>query len=172
MALGFCCRSAAAAFPPPLDAGYQEMYDLCFDQARSSFQKWQRLHPDDPMGPASEAASYLFSEFNRLGILQSRFFVDEKQFRQLPKLAPDPAAKQAFDGAIAKSLQLADARLARDPGDANALLAKVLDEGLRADYLALIEGRDLASLRMMKRAGMLADQLLRADPSCYDAYLA
>lgn len=172
LSLGIYCRTGVAALPSPLDAGYHEMYDLHFNQARRNFEQWQRTHPADPMGPTSEAASYLFSEFNRLGILQSRFFVNDKQFKQLPKIAPDPATKEAFDDAISKSLQLADARLARAPADTNALLAKVLDEGLRADYLALIEGRDLASLSMMKRAATLAHQLLRVDPSCYDAYLA
>lgn len=172
LAPGLFSRNVAAASATPLDAGYHEMYDLRFDQARRSFEQWQRLHPTDPMGPASEAASYLFSEFNRLGILHSQFFVDDKQFKQLPKPAPDPAAKQAFESAIGRSLRLAEARLARAPDDTNALLAKVLDDGLRADYLALIEGRNLASLHDMKRAGALAERLLKMDPSCYDAYLA
>ena len=42
----------------------------------------------------------------------------------------------------------------------------------RADYLALIEKRDLASLSYMKGAGVLAERLLSIDPTCYDAYLA
>ncbi|MGH9378595.1 MAG: hypothetical protein ACRD1I_07335 [Terriglobia bacterium] len=169
---GLFSRNAATASATPLDVGYQEMYDLRFDQARRSFEQWQRLHPADPMGPASEAASYLFSEFNRLDILHSQFFVDNKQFKERPRPAPNPAAKQAFESAIGRSLRLANARLAGAPDDTNALLAKVLDDGLRADYLALIEGRNLASLRYMKRAGTLADRLLKTDPSCYDAYLA
>lgn len=171
LAQGFCCRTAAA-LPSPLDAGYHEMYDLRFDQARIDFEQWRKWHPADPMGPASEAASYLFAEFDRLGILRSRFFVDDQQFRQLHTSAPDPAAKHDFENAIAESSRLADARLARAPDDSNALLAKVMNEGLRADYLALIEGRDLASLKAMKRAAALASRLLRIDPTCYDAYLA
>lgn len=167
----FCCR-IVSALPSPLDAGYCAMYDLHFDQARIDFEQWRKLHPADPMGPVSEAASYLFAEFNRLGILRSRFFVDDKQFKQLPKSTPDPAVKQAFEQALKESSRLADERLTRAPGDSNALLAKTMVEGLRADYLALIEGRNLASLQAMKRAAVLADQLLRADPTCYDAYLA
>lgn len=162
----------AAALPSPLDAGYHEMYDLRFDQAHIDFEQWRKLHPADPMGPASEAASYLFAEFNRLGILRSKFFVDDKQFKQLPKSTPDPAVKQAFEQALKESSRLADQRLVRAPGDSNALLAKVMVDGLRADYLALIEGRDLASLQAMKRAATLAARLLRSDPTCYDAYLA
>ena len=42
----------------------------------------------------------------------------------------------------------------------------------RADYLALVEKRYLASLREVKTGRLLAEQLLAKDPSCYDAYLA
>ncbi|MGH9401562.1 MAG: hypothetical protein ACRD2P_05595, partial [Terriglobia bacterium] len=45
LTLWFCSRNAAAAFATPLDAGYHEMYDLHFDQARSDFEQWHTLHP-------------------------------------------------------------------------------------------------------------------------------
>jgi len=70
------------------------------------------------------------------------------------------------------SEQVADRVLERSPRDRNALLAKVMDLGLRSDYLALIEKRYLASLGDMKSAGLLAQQLLAVDPTCYDANLA
>ena len=35
-----------------------------------------------------------------------------------------------------------------------------------------MEKHDLASLAYTKRAGLLAEKLLAADPTCYDAYLA
>ena len=54
----------------------------------------------------------------------------------------------------------------------NALFASFLRMGLRADYLALIEKRYLASLSEIKTGRLLAEQLLAKDPSCYDAYLA
>jgi hypothetical protein len=44
--------------------------------------------------------------------------------------------------------------------------------GLRSDFAALIEKRNLASLRYTKQATAWAGQLLAADPSCYDAHLA
>src|SRR5262245_56069451 len=57
-----------------LDLGYRQMYNLQFDDAHRTFQEWDRQHPEDPMGPVSQAAAYLFAEFDRLKILQSEFF--------------------------------------------------------------------------------------------------
>ena len=44
--------------------------------------------------------------------------------------------------------------------------------GLRSDFAALIEKRNLASLHYTKEATAWAGQLLAADPTCYDAHLA
>jgi len=155
-----------------LEIGYRDMYDLQFDAAHQTFQEWERSHPQDPFGPTSEAAAYLFSEFDRLGILQSEFFVDDGEFRHRARPTPDPKAREAFDSRLKRSEQLADSLLTRNPQDRNALFAKTLDIGLRSDYLALIEKRYLASLKDMKSAGLLAEQLLKLDPTNYDAYVA
>ena len=148
------------------------MYNLQFEEAHRTFNGWEQLHPDDPLGPASDAAAFLFSELDRLGVLQWELFLDDEKFKQTRKLTPDPATRQAFDKALAMSERLADDVLARSPQDRNALLAKIMDQGLRSDYLALIEKRYLASLGYMRKARIFADKLLAMDPSCYDAYLA
>jgi hypothetical protein len=148
------------------------MYNLQFEEAHRTFSAWEQLHPDDPLGPTSDAAAYLFSELNRLGVLRWELFLDDEEFKQSRKLAPELATRQAFDKALAKSEQEAESVLARSPQDENALLAKIMDLGLRSDYLALIEKRYLASLAYMKSAGILAEKLLAIDSSCYDAYLA
>ncbi|MGO9273572.1 MAG: hypothetical protein ACLQOO_25605 [Terriglobia bacterium] len=155
-----------------LETGYREMYDLQFDEAHQTFQEWERSRPDDPFGPTSDAAAYLFSEFDRLGILQLEFFMDDGEFRHRARPTPDPKAREAFDSQLKKSTHLADSLLARTPQDKNALFAKTLDLGLRSDYSALIEKRYVASLRDMKSAGLLAEQLLKLDPTNYDAYVA
>lgn len=172
MAQGSPPPSAVAAAPPTLETGFHQMYNLQFDDAHKTFHEWERLHSDDPLAPSSDAAAYLFAEFDRLGVLQSELFTDDEKFKKSSKLTPDPAARQQFENALAKSDQLADAILARSPRDSNALFAKTLNLGLRSDYTGLIEKRDLASLSYMKSAGILGDKLLAIDPSCYDAYLA
>ncbi len=155
-----------------LDTGYRQMYNLQFEEAHRTFQSWSQTHSQDPMGPTSDGAAYLFAEFDRLGVLQSELFVDNEKFKERHRAQPDPAAKRAFDDTLTKSDQLADAILQSSGRDSNTLLAKVLNLGLRADYLALIEKRNLASLGYIKAAGVLADELLGIDPTCYDAYLA
>jgi len=161
-----------AQSPSWLDTGYDQMYNLQFGEAHRSFAQWQQLHPDDPMGPVSDAAAYLFSEFNRLHILELQFFTDDDAYENRSHVVPDPSAKAGFDRDMASTEQLADRRLAQAPDDANALLAKVMAAGLQGDYLALIERRDLAGLRYIKTGRTLAQQLLQTHPTCYDAYLA
>jgi hypothetical protein len=148
------------------------MYNLQFEQAHASFHQWEKLHPDDPLAPVSDAAAYLFQEFDRLHILQSEFFVHDSNFVKARKLQPDPALKTKFMNALGEAEQKARGILARSPEDENALFASILRLGLLSDYLALIEKRYLASLSEMKRARGLAETLLRKNPNFYDAYLA
>lgn len=156
----------------PLDLGYRQMYNLQFDDAHKTFRDWEQAHPEDPFGPTSDAAAYLFSEFDRLGVLQSQLFVDDAKFKKSRTLTPDPAARQGFENALASSDRIADGILARSSQTRDALFAKAMNQGLRADYAALIEKRYLASVSYVKSAGILAERLLSNDPTYYDAYLA
>ena len=164
--------TAEALAPNEIESGFQSMYNLQFDQAHQDFSAWERLHPDDPLGPVSQAAGYLFAEFARLGILESQLFTSDKNFEARTKLAPDPRVRDAFNGAVTKGDQLADAALKQHPEDTNALFAKVLALGLRSDYVAMIDKQDFAALRYMKQGRILAQQLLKQKPDAYDALLA
>jgi hypothetical protein len=160
------------ATPSPLDQGFSGLYNLDFAGAQREFSTWQQLHPDDPVGPVSEAAGFLFSEFNRLGVLEAQFYENDKAFAKRPKLAPDPALRLHFMDAIGRAQQLSHARLAKDSKDRDALFALTLSSGLQADYAALIEKRNLASLHFTKEASVSAQQLLTVCPDCYDALVA
>jgi hypothetical protein len=120
----------------------------------------------------SNAAAYLFAEFDRLKILQSEFFVEDSVFKRRPKVVADPAVRRAFDAELSKAEQLSDEILSRSPEQADALFAKILTFGLRADYQALIERRYFDSLRVIKTSRATAEKLIDIEPSYYDAYLA
>ena len=124
------------------------------------------------MGPVSEAAGVLFSEFNRLGVLEAQFFENDDAFVERPKLTPDPELKKRFQAAIDRAEKLARVRLAKDPKDRDGLFAMTLASGLQADYASLIEKRNFASVRFTKDAASNAQQLLAVCPDCYDALLA
>src|ERR1700752_4836696 len=91
----------------PLDQGFSGLYNLDFAGAQREFGAWEQLHPDDPVGPVSEAAGFLFSEFDRLGVLEAQFYENNDAFFARPKPAPDPAVHNQFLGAIARAESLA-----------------------------------------------------------------
>jgi tetratricopeptide (TPR) repeat protein len=169
-----CAASPSAARDPyeSLDLGYRRMYSLDFEGAEHAFSIWQQERPEDPRGPVSQAAGLLFSELYRLGILEAQFFVDDDAFTERRGLKPDPDVKARFDAALGRAEALAGNRLAADPADADALFAMALASGLRADYLSLIEARNVAALSPTRHANEWAEKLLRKDPDYADAYVA
>jgi hypothetical protein len=166
--------SAPATTSPPgaLDRGFQQLYNLDFTAAEREFVSWEKVNPQNPMGPVSEAAGILFSEFNRLGVLESQFYENDSMFAARQKHVADPKQRARFEELLTRGEGLARTTLARDSRDRDALLAMTLVNGLRADYAALIEKRNLPSLHFTKESSTWADQLLAADPTCYDAHLA
>ncbi len=155
-----------------LDGGFHALYDLDFAGAEKTFVAWETQQPRNPLGPASRASGYLFQEFERLGVLKAEIFTNDERFEQRERLAPSLELKARFDQELAVADALADEMLAQNPQSTDALLAKTLVNGLRADYAALIEKRNMASLSHTKEARRWAERLLRADASCNDAYLA
>ncbi len=163
---------ACPAPEPALEVGFRQMYNLDFTGAHQTFQNWQKAHPQDPLGFASDAAAYLFSEFDRLHVLESDLFTNDEKFRARQKLMPDPGIKTAFEADLNKADELAkQAQLSPDKRY-GALFSQILANGLRGDYAALVEKKNLTGLSYMKNARAVAQQLLAADPDCYDAYLA
>ena len=179
LTLAFCAEPASAvarATAPvdasELDAGFQQLYELRFGDARARFADWQQAHPDDPFGYTSEAASFLFEEFYRKGILTSEFFLDDAKLLGGISAKPDESLGTAFLAANRRSRELAMRQLRATPRDANALFALTLSTGMLADYAALIEKKQLDSLRYVREAERLAKELLRVAPENADAYLA
>ena len=164
--------AAHAAPETGLDLGYRDMYNLDFPAAHAHFTAWQQEHPADPLGAASDAAAYLFSEFDRLSIIDVQLFADQSRFDSRSKLTPDPAVRKAFDDRADEANRLADAVLAKNSKDANALYAKTMVCGMRSDYALMIEKRDVAALSLQKQSSALSKQVLAVDPKMYDAYLA
>jgi hypothetical protein len=157
---------------PVLDHGFQLLYRLDFGRAEQLFSGYQRDNPEDPLGPVSEAAGWLFSEFHRLGVLEAQFYEDDSIFAARKKLVPDQAVQEKFEAALDRTELLAQKKLARDSRDHSALFAMTLASGLRADFAALIEKHNLTSLHYTKEATGWAEQLLAVDPGCYDAHVA
>jgi len=172
----FACRAEAGAEAiqpqPLLDNGFHAMYQLNFDGAREKFTEYMIAHPDDPLGHASLAASYLFEEFNSKGVFTSEFFLDDKKLLGGVDGPPDDQRRIAFFSANNRAREMAQKVLKSNSRDVNALFVLTIADGMESDYDALIAKRQLASLKLMRQAEATATQLLAIDPGAQDANVA
>jgi hypothetical protein len=97
-----------------LDRRFRRLYDLDFTGAQREFETWEKLNPEDAMGPVSEAAGVLFSEFNRVGVLEAQFYEDDSVFAARKKYEADPQKRNHFEQQRDRSENLARSRLSRD----------------------------------------------------------
>ncbi|HXJ44869.1 MAG TPA: hypothetical protein VNH18_36615 [Bryobacteraceae bacterium] len=156
---------------PELEAGFHLLYELKPQEARNQFEAWRRSHPEDPLGSAAEAASYLFEECYRQGVLTSEFFLNDKRFLGKIPLKPDPQIRAAFFAAVKQAQELAQLQLKTNPEDTNALFAMALSVGMQADYASLIDKQQLDSLKKIREADKYANKLLVIAPDAADACL-
>ena len=156
----------------PLNDGYHAMYNLDFTAAHNHFQQWMTAHPDDCLGPASDAAAYIFTEFDLLGVLDIELFADDGRFQSRKRPDINPALKQGFQSRIAQAEHLADTALQHNPNDANAYYCKAVTSGMQADWASLIDRHEYGAYKFSELASKYAKQALAIDPNLYDANLA
>jgi hypothetical protein len=165
-------KPAAIFSAPEIDAGFRELYELRFSEAREQFATWQGQYPEDPLGDVSIAASYLFEEFYRQGVLSSAFFLNDKRLLGGIEGIPDENRAMSFTRANRRAREMALQRLKIDAHDPGALYALTLATGMEADYSGILEKRHLESLRLIKQAERYAKELLMVQPDAQDAWLA
>src|SRR5258707_4411823 len=157
---------------PELSAGFDLLYQQKFAEAREGFANWASRNPEQPFGEVAVAASYLFEELSRQGVLTSDFFLNEKKFLHGIDGSPDPERMSHFRDAVARARELAAERQKTNPKDGEALLALTLSAGMESDAESILQKKHLAGLKRMKKANGYAKQLLEQYPDAADAYIA
>src|SRR6266403_4680355 len=157
---------------PELSAGFDLLYQQKFTEARDSFADWESRNPQQPFGEVAVAASYLFEELSRQGVLTSDFFLNEKRFLHGIDGSPDPDRMSHFRDALARTRELAAERQKTNPKDGEALLALALAAGMESDAESILQKRHLDGLKRMKKANEYAKELLAERPDATDAYIA
>jgi hypothetical protein len=155
-----------------LESGYRHLYELNFDAGRKDFQAYQKMRPDDPLGKASEAASYLFEQFNTKGVLTSEFFLNDDKFLGGVEGTASQNRNTAFLQANSQAREQAKARVKVNPKDMQGLLVLTITDGMESDYDALIIKKQLDGLTMMRHAEAEANDVLKIDPTEQDANVA
>src|ERR1700756_2856574 len=157
---------------PELSAGFDLLYEQKFAEAREGFANWESRNPQQPFGEVAIAASYLFEELSRQGVLTSDFFLNEKKFMRGIDGSPDPGRMSHFLDALARARELAGERQQTNSNDGEALLALTLAAGMESDAESILQKRHLAALKQMKKANGYAKELLAQHPDATDAYIA
>jgi len=154
------------------DSGFRKLYELDFSGARSDFLVCQKEQPNDPLGKAAEAASYLFEELNAKGVFTSAFFLNDSKLLGGVDGRPADNRNDAFVNANNAAREIAKQMLHSNSHDPRGLLVLTITDGMEADYDGLIIKKQLASVHLIRQAESEAAILLATDPSAQDAYLA
>jgi len=167
-----CFRLRAADPPPTLDDVVQHLYDFDFPATHELLDRYIAAHPQDPLPLAFRSSAYLFSELDRLGVLESEFLIDDNRIvdKKSPQ-SPDPVIRTRFLKSLEDTAARADQALRGNPADVGALFAMSISQGVATDYMALVEKRQISSLSAARRSNDYAQRLLRIDPKFYDAYM-
>src|SRR5260221_10741919 len=116
-----------------LSSGFHSLYLQNFTEAREKFAAWESQHSDEPFGEVAIAASYLFEELYRQGVLSSDFFLNEKRFLHGIEGKPDAARMKSFQEALDQARKLAKARLAINVKGSEAFFALTMTAGMRLE---------------------------------------
>jgi tetratricopeptide (TPR) repeat protein len=155
-----------------LDArGLNDFYNVDYDQALAQFEKAEQQDPQ-AIGPHNHIAqTLLFREMYRNGALETEFVSGNNPFLRRQKLNPSPAIEKRFNDEIQKAMDLAEARLARNPNDTGALYGRGAAYGLRANYEFLVRKAWRDALRDATAARKDHNRITDLEPSNYDARL-
>jgi tetratricopeptide (TPR) repeat protein len=170
------------SFPAPAIANRQsallrsqaadELYDLDTERSIHTFQQAVIADPEDAGAYRGLAGAYWLSISFRRGVMTSDEYLAggaSPPRSSMPPPAPDIAA--SFNEAIDRALELARARVAANPRDIAAHYELGAAVGLRASYMATVEGRTMSAFRSARGAYDEHEQVLKLDASRKDAGL-
>lgn len=164
-------QAKAVQQPTAIDRAFNRMYNCDFAGAHAILDEQIRIHPEDPLLYSVQAAAYLYSEFQRLKILETDFFADDNKITGKRILKPDPWSRAKLFQKTGEARKRAAEKLASDPKDRNAMFALCMASGVETDYTSLVEKKYIRSYSLSKESQLYARKLLSMNPPFYDAYL-
>ncbi len=176
LSLAFCLSLRASAGPtaewhlvdPLTQRGWEHFYNNEFDEAVADFEKEVTTRPDDPEAWNHLAQGVLYLEMDRNGALESQLVTGNNPFLRRAKLEISPEDKTRFLNALAKATSLSQAQLEKDPKNIQALYALSVVQGLRSNYLFLVEKAWVDALKAASSARKFSNKILEIDPTFVD----
>jgi tetratricopeptide (TPR) repeat protein len=167
-------QKGTAAVSPRIEElqkkGSEAIFNLDYDVARQRFKEMGRLYPDDPTGPQMLATTLWLETLNQARRLQAAIY-STQSFYAGTEDKPDPRVVQDFRDLTRQAMQLAEARLRRNPRDPQTLYVRGATESLRAAFAATVERRFIAALSSGSSGVETQRDVLKLDPNFHDAEL-
>ena len=148
--------------------GYEALYNLDYDTARSRFKKMIELAPDHPAGAQCYASSLWVQQLNEAWKLKATLYSDKSTD---DKSRVDRKQSEEFRRWTRQAKQLSQARLRKDPKDVEALYFLGAAEGLEAAYAAGVERKFMPAFRSGQDAVEHHRAVLKLAPDFHDAEL-
>lgn len=154
-----------------IQQGLDHFYNLEYEEAIGIFQKVIAAAPSTPENYNFLAQAILYRELYRLGALESELLTGNNYFIRTEKIRADPKANARLLATLEKAIQLAQARLAANPNDTEALYSLGSSYGLRMSYDFAIEKAWRATVSDISQARRYHARVLQLEPGNYDAML-
>lgn len=154
-----------------VEQGYNHFYNLEYPESIADFERAIAKNPDEPDLHNHLAQAIVFQEMYRNGALESELVSGTNSFLRRPKLNPAPATEKRFLDEVAKAMDLANARLKKNPNDTAALYSLGISYGLRSNYYWIVKKSWRDSLRDATSARRLHNRIEVLEPNNVDARL-
>lgn len=165
------CAPALFAADDPIARGYDHFYNLEFDQAVEQFAAAIANTPANPQAHNHLAHAILYREMLRSGALESELVTGTNPFLKRERLKPSIEDQKRFEAAIARALELSEARVKTTPRDADAWYARGVSLGLRGNYNFLVRKAWMDALRDITDARKSHARVTELDSLRVDARL-
>jgi tetratricopeptide (TPR) repeat protein len=159
-------QDASALRAKGLEAGY----NLDYDDALGAFRAAAAEDPNDGTAHRLAAATLWMRLLFEQGAITVEDYLGQARTRH-DRTPPPPHLAAAFHHHLERAFEIAKGSLQRSPTDVEARFQLGAAEGLRASYIATVEGRVRDSLGPARRAYAEHKRVLEADPSRKDAGL-
>jgi tetratricopeptide (TPR) repeat protein len=160
---------AAADVERTIDEAYRSAYNLDLPSATAAMRSVARAAPDQPRAQRVLAAILWLDILFQRGAVTIDHYLSGIGSGRLSLPPPPPALAAEFRQSLSQAIELAEARLSKDPNDVAARdeLGKAF--ALQASYVASIEGSMTSAMRSARRAFDAQETILTRDPRRVDA---
>ena len=165
-------EAAPAEFDPTLAAGFEQVYNLDYEEAIATFRRAVAERPDHPAPYRAVAvAAWLQMLFERGAALFDSYLAGSMYGPSGEFDDPPKELVQTFEQHLAQAIRLGETGVENDPDDPAGHYELGVAVALDASYRASILRQPFQALRSARRAYLAHERALELDPAYHDAKL-